>query len=164
MTLQASRFVDGADVIVHDASIPEPVLEMARREAEFVDIGRSAGSAHSAEQIGAMVAKLTAGGRQVARLVLGGLGEHPGVECEMAAIRNAGVELDLADGLSSFAGPTEATVPPANAAAALRNGIRHQPAGSGVRRGAPARIPTEPHTRQDAAGRATADGRACEAA
>ena len=164
MTLQASRFVDGADVIVHDASIPESVLEMARREAEFVDIGRSAGSEHSAEQVGAMVAKLTAGGRQVARLVLGGLGEHPGVEREIAAVRNAGVELDLANGLPSFAGPTEATVPPANAAAALRNGIRHQPAGPGVRRGAPARVPTEPHTRQDAAGRATADGRACEAA
>lgn len=158
MTLQASRFVDGADVIVHDASIPEPVLEMARREAEFVDIGRNAGSARSAEQVGAMIAKLTAGGRKVARLMLGGLEEHPDVGREIAAVRDAGVELDLADGLPSLADPAEANVSPANVAAALRNGIRHQLAGPGIRRGAPARA------RQDAAVRATADGRACEAA
>lgn len=164
MTLQASRFVDGADVIVHDASIPESVLELARREAEFVDIGRSAGSAHSAEQVGAMVAKLTAGGRQVARLVLGGLGEHSDIGREIAAVRDAGVETGLADGLPSFAGLAEANVPPANAAVALPHIVRHQPAGSGIRRGAPTRIPMEPRQRQEATGRATADGRACEAA
>ena len=164
MTLQASRFVDGADVIVHDASIPEPVLEMARREAEFVDIGRSAGCARSAEQVGAMIAKLTAGGRKVARLMLGGLGEHPDVGREIATVRDAGVELDLADGLPSLADPAEANISPASAAAALRTGIRHQPAGPGIRRGASARVLTELHPRQDAAVRAAADGRVCEAA
>lgn len=163
MTLQASRFVDGADVIVHDASIPESVLEMARREAEFVDIGRGPGSAHSAEQVGAMVAKLTAGGRQVARLMLGRLEEHPDAGREITAVREAGVEFDTANGLPSFAESAEAQLPLANAAVALRNGIRHQLAGSGIRRGAPARVPAE-FARQDGTGRGTADERVCEAA
>lgn len=164
MTLQASRFVDGADVIVHDASIPESVLELARREAEFVDIGRSAGFAHSAEQVGAMVAELTAGGCQVARLMLGGINEHPDVAREIAAVRDAGVELDIADGLPSAAEPVDVNVAPANGAVVLQNGIRHRRSGSCIRRGLPARVPTEPPQRQEAMAQATADGRACEAA
>lgn len=62
LTVRARRLIDEADVVVHDRSVPQPILELARREALVIEAGRDAVDAlahHSAD--GAQIVRLVAG-------------------------------------------------------------------------------------------------------
>src|SRR5699024_5098335 len=43
LTLQGLRALQSADVILHDRLVSGEVLELARRDAEFVEVGKRAG-------------------------------------------------------------------------------------------------------------------------
>ena len=49
LTLRAQRILQEADVIVHDALVPEAVIAMGRRDADRIDVGKRRGR-HSASQ------------------------------------------------------------------------------------------------------------------
>ena len=102
MTVKARRLVDTADVVVHDSSIPKEILELARREAEFVEIG----NVHSDLRIsefgaGQLVAEHARKGALVARLVLGDLEEHAKVEVEVETVAKAGLDWEAVKGMPS---------------------------------------------------------------
>ncbi len=102
LTLRAHRVLQNADVIVHDALVPDGVIAMGRRDAERIGVGKRKGC-HSRRQedINALLVSLARQGKRVVRLksgdplVFGRAGE------EMAALRNAGVGYEVVPGITS---------------------------------------------------------------
>ena len=113
LTLRAQRILQEADVIVHDALVPESVVAMGRRDAERLNVGKRNGR-HSVSQdkINAILVREAAQGRRVVRLksgdplVFGRAGE------EMAALRTAGIPFEVVPGVTSaLAAAAEAEIP-----------------------------------------------------
>ncbi|MBX3567385.1 MAG: siroheme synthase CysG [Rhizobiaceae bacterium] len=102
LTLRAHRLLMEADVIVHDALVPEAVVAMGRRDAERLPVGKRK-NCHSKTQaeINALLVRLGAEGRRVVRLksgdplVFGRAGE------EMQALRDAGISYEVVPGVTS---------------------------------------------------------------
>ncbi len=113
LTLRAQRLLMEADVIVHDALVPEAVVSMGRRDAERLPVGKRKGC-HSKSQaeINALLVRLGREGRRVVRLksgdplVFGRAGE------EMAALRDAGVSYEVVPGVTAaFAAAADFDLP-----------------------------------------------------
>lgn len=113
LTLRAQRILLAADVIVHDALVPDAVVAMGRRDAERISVGKRKGR-HSATQdeINALLVREAATGRRVVRLkagdplVFGRAGE------EMAALRDAAIPFEVVPGVTSaLAAAAEAEIP-----------------------------------------------------
>jgi uroporphyrin-III C-methyltransferase/precorrin-2 dehydrogenase/sirohydrochlorin ferrochelatase len=102
LTLRAQRLLQEADVIVHDALVPDAVVAMGRRDAERISVGKRKG-AHSVAQdeINAILVREASAGRRVVRLkagdpmVFGRAGE------ELAALRAAGISHDVVPGVTA---------------------------------------------------------------
>lgn len=102
LTLRAQRVLQNADVIVHDALVPDAVIAMGRRDAERIGVGKRKGC-HSKRQdeIDALLVSLARDGKRVVRLksgdplVFGRAGE------EMAALRAAGIGYEVVPGITS---------------------------------------------------------------
>ncbi len=113
ITLRAQRLLMDADVIVHDALVPEGVIALGRRDAERIAAGKRKGC-HSKSQaeINALLVELARAGRRVVRLksgdplVFGRAGE------EMAALRAAGVSYEVVPGVTAaFAAAADFELP-----------------------------------------------------
>jgi uroporphyrin-III C-methyltransferase/precorrin-2 dehydrogenase/sirohydrochlorin ferrochelatase len=102
LTLKAVRTLKAADVILYDRLAGTRVLEHARREAEFIPVGKSKGS-HSVpqEKIQALMIEQARAGKTVVRLkggdplVFGRAGE------EIAALRAAGIDVEIVPGITA---------------------------------------------------------------
>ncbi|HHZ08733.1 MAG TPA: uroporphyrinogen-III C-methyltransferase [Rhizobiales bacterium] len=102
ITLRAQRLLLQADVIVHDALVPEAVVALGRRDAERIAVGKRKGC-HSKTQseINELLVSLARDGRQVVRLksgdplVFGRAGE------EMQALRDAGISFEIVPGVTA---------------------------------------------------------------
>jgi uroporphyrin-III C-methyltransferase/precorrin-2 dehydrogenase/sirohydrochlorin ferrochelatase len=102
LTLRAHRLLMEADIIVHDALVPEAVVAMGRRDAERLPVGKRKGC-HSKSQaeINTLLVELGREGKRVVRLksgdplVFGRAGE------EMAALRDAGVSYEVVPGVTA---------------------------------------------------------------
>ncbi len=102
LTLRAQRLLQAADVIVHDQLVPDGVIEMGRRDAERIAVGKRKGH-HSFTQaeINALLVRLARAGKRVARLksgdpmVFGRAGE------EIAALRHAGIPYRIVPGITA---------------------------------------------------------------
>src|SRR3569623_2139588 len=102
LTLRAQRLLQAADVIVHDQLVPDVVIEMGRRDAERISVGKKKGHhSFTQAQINALLVRLAGQGKRVARLksgdpmVFGRAGE------EVAALRKAGVRYQIVPGVSA---------------------------------------------------------------
>jgi uroporphyrin-III C-methyltransferase/precorrin-2 dehydrogenase/sirohydrochlorin ferrochelatase len=113
LTLRAHRLLMEADVIVHDALVPEAVIAMGRRDAERIAAGKRKGC-HSKTQseINALLVELGRAGKRVVRLksgdplVFGRAGE------EMAALRDAGISYEIVPGVTAaFAAAADFELP-----------------------------------------------------
>lgn len=102
LTLKAVRALQSADVILYDDLVSPAVLELARREAKRVAVGKRAGR-HSCGQddINALMISLARQGRRVVRLksgdpmIFGRAGE------EIAELDQAGIAVDVVPGITS---------------------------------------------------------------
>lgn len=69
LTLNALRALNEADVILHDRLVSDAVLQLARRDAERIEVGKSAqGHSTRQEQIHALMLEHARRGRRVVRL------------------------------------------------------------------------------------------------
>jgi uroporphyrin-III C-methyltransferase/precorrin-2 dehydrogenase/sirohydrochlorin ferrochelatase len=102
LTLRAQRLLQEADVIVHDQLVPDAVIEMGRRDAPRISVGKAKGHhSFTQAQINALLIRLAGEGKRVARLksgdpmVFGRAGE------EIAALRKAGIAYAIVPGVSA---------------------------------------------------------------
>jgi uroporphyrin-III C-methyltransferase/precorrin-2 dehydrogenase/sirohydrochlorin ferrochelatase len=102
LTLRAQRLLQEADVIVHDQLVPTAVIDMGRRDATRISVGKAKGHhSFSQAQINTLLVRLAREGKRVARLksgdpmVFGRAGE------EIAALRKAGISYSIVPGVSA---------------------------------------------------------------
>jgi len=118
LTLRALRALNEADVILHDALVPAAIVDLARRDAERIAVGKRGGGVHTAQEvIHRLLLKHASAGRRVVRLkggdpfVFGRGGEElqflkrhgiafevvPGITAAVACAAHAGVPLTHRD-------------------------------------------------------------------
>ncbi|MFZ0631770.1 MAG: uroporphyrinogen-III C-methyltransferase [Acidobacteriaceae bacterium] len=123
LTVRATRLLATADVVLHDDLVPPAILDLARRQALVINVGKRCGQKSiTQEQIHAMLIDLARRGLSVVRLqsgdplLFGRAGE------EIDALTAAGIDFDIVPGITAaFA-----------AAAALRTSLTDRRAASSV--------------------------------
>ena len=105
LTVRALQIMQTADVIVHDRLVSDDVLNLARRDADRVSVGKTPGCrANSQDEINALLIKLVSAGKRVCRLkggdpfIFGRGGE------EAEALANAGLPYQVVPGITAAAG------------------------------------------------------------
>ncbi|MBS0522471.1 MAG: uroporphyrinogen-III C-methyltransferase [Proteobacteria bacterium] len=105
LTLKAAQLLQQADVILHDALVPEAILDRARREAAFIDVGKRKGRVGwaQADIEAEMICRVRAG-QTVVRLKAGdpfvfGRGAE-----EVDALRAAGLPVTVVPGITAALG------------------------------------------------------------
>ncbi|MEO9337559.1 siroheme synthase CysG [Mesorhizobium sp. SB112] len=102
LTLKAVRALQAADVILFDDLVSDEVLELARREAKRILVGKRAGRPSCKQhEINEMMVKLARAGRRVVRLksgdpmIFGRAGE------EIEVLQKEGIDFDVVPGISA---------------------------------------------------------------
>jgi uroporphyrin-III C-methyltransferase/precorrin-2 dehydrogenase/sirohydrochlorin ferrochelatase len=105
LTLKALRALQDADVILHDRLVPPAVLDMARRDARRICVGKAAGSiGRTQAEINALLIEHASRGMRVVRLkggdpfVFGRGGE------ELEALQKAQIRFSVIPGITAAAG------------------------------------------------------------
>jgi uroporphyrin-III C-methyltransferase/precorrin-2 dehydrogenase/sirohydrochlorin ferrochelatase len=105
LTLKALRALQDADVILHDRLVPRAVLDMARRDARQICVGKAAGGAGSTQsEINSLLIEHALQGKRVVRLkggdpfIFGRGGE------ELEALHKAHVRFSVIPGITAAAG------------------------------------------------------------
>jgi len=105
LTMKALRALQDADVILHDRLVPAAVLELARRDATRICVGKAAGSIGSTqEEINALLIEHASAGKRVVRLkggdpfVFGRGGE------ELEALAAAQIQFSVIPGITAALG------------------------------------------------------------
>ncbi len=102
LTLRALRVLNEADIILHDRLVSADVLDLARRDAQRIEVGKEAGNHHSTqEQIHELLLQHARAGRRVVRLkggdpfVFGRGGE------ELEFLRSHGIAYEVVPGVTA---------------------------------------------------------------
>ncbi|RUL71009.1 siroheme synthase CysG [Dyella choica] len=102
LTLHALRALNEADVILHDALISEPILDLARHDAERIAVGKRGGAMHTPQaSIHALMLQHARQGKRVVRLkggdpfVFGRGGE------ELEFLREHGIHYEVVPGITA---------------------------------------------------------------
>lgn len=105
LTLRALQVIQRADVILHDRLVSPEVLALARRDAERIEVGKSAGErSRGQDEINALLVAHARAGRRVCRLkggdpfVFGRGGE------ELEALAAAGIGYEVVPGVTAAVG------------------------------------------------------------
>jgi uroporphyrin-III C-methyltransferase/precorrin-2 dehydrogenase/sirohydrochlorin ferrochelatase len=105
LTLRALQIMQTADVIVHDRLVSAEVLDLARRDADLISVGKSPGcTTNSQEEINVLLVELVSSGKRVCRLkggdpfIFGRGGE------EVAALSKAKLKYQVVPGITAAAG------------------------------------------------------------
>ncbi len=104
LTLKARRCLHAADAVVHDRLVAPEILELARREALVVEVGKvPGGPAWRQEDINALLIEQAREGAVVARLKSGDPLVFGRADEEIAALEAAGVAVEIIPGVTSAA-------------------------------------------------------------
>jgi uroporphyrin-III C-methyltransferase / precorrin-2 dehydrogenase / sirohydrochlorin ferrochelatase len=110
LTLRALRLLQDADVVLHDALVGADILELVRRDADRVDVGKRRGNHRfSQSEINGLLHEHAAAGRRVVRLkggdpfLFGRGGE------EMEYLQARGIDVEIVPGITAALGAAAAT-------------------------------------------------------
>ena len=105
LTLKALRALQDADVILHDRLVPATILDLARRDAERICVGKAAGTLGSTQdEINALMVAQASQGKRVVRLkggdpfIFGRGGE------ELESLARAQIAFSVVPGVTAAAG------------------------------------------------------------
>ncbi|TVR10346.1 MAG: uroporphyrinogen-III C-methyltransferase [Salinarimonadaceae bacterium] len=102
VTLEAMRALQSADVVIYDRLVTPEVLELARREARRIHVGKEGhGDSCRQEDICALSVRLAGEGKRVVRLKGGDPAVFARTAEEVAACRAAGVPCAIVPGVTT---------------------------------------------------------------
>ncbi|KIC49051.1 siroheme synthase CysG [Tateyamaria sp. ANG-S1] len=102
LTLKARKALDEADVVIYDRLISKEILELARREATMIDVGKEAfGPSTPQETINDLIVEHGLKGAQVVRLKSGDATVFGRLDEEIEAVTEAGVEHHIVPGITA---------------------------------------------------------------
>jgi uroporphyrin-III C-methyltransferase/precorrin-2 dehydrogenase/sirohydrochlorin ferrochelatase len=102
LTLRAVERLQEADVIFYDRLVDEEVLELGRRDAERVFVGKHVGAhAWPQQRINAVIVAEARKGRRVVRLKSGDPGIFGRAGEEIEAARSAGIAVEIVPGVTA---------------------------------------------------------------
>jgi uroporphyrin-III C-methyltransferase/precorrin-2 dehydrogenase/sirohydrochlorin ferrochelatase len=102
LTMKARRALDEGDVIVHDRLVSPEILELARREAIFIEVGKTPqGPSWSQGAINACLVEHASAGAHVVRIKSGDPTIYGRLDEEMDALDAAGIAFDIIPGITS---------------------------------------------------------------
>ncbi|WP_117191501.1 siroheme synthase CysG [Rhizobium terrae] len=113
LTLRAQRVLMEADAIVYDALVPQAIVDMGRRDAERLPVGKRKNChSKSQDEINRLLVGLGREGKRVVRLKSGDPLVYGRAGEEMAALREAGVAYEIVPGITSaFAAAADFDLP-----------------------------------------------------
>lgn len=102
LTMKARRLIHEADVVLHDRLVPQPVIELARREAIIVETGKTGyGPSWKQEDINALMVAHAREGAQVVRLKSGDPAIFGRLDEELDALEEAGIAWEVVPGITA---------------------------------------------------------------
>ncbi|MCB1390029.1 MAG: uroporphyrinogen-III C-methyltransferase [Rhodobacteraceae bacterium] len=102
MTLKARRLLDAADVVIHDRLVPQAILDLARREATFVAVGKEGfGPSTPQDEINALLVLHAKAGNRVVRLKGGDPSVFGRLDEETQALSDAGIDWSVTPGITA---------------------------------------------------------------
>lgn len=102
LTMKARRSLDKADVVIYDRLVSPEILELARREATMVNVGKKGfGPSTRQEDIGAAMVEHAQSGAHVVRLKSGDPGVYGRLDEEIDALDAAGVDWTIVPGITA---------------------------------------------------------------
>jgi len=102
LTMKARRLIHEADVVVYDRLVGSEVLELARREAKFISVGKQGfGPAVSQNEINAHLIREATRGAFVVRLKGGDPGLFGRLDEELDAVAIAGIATEVVPGITA---------------------------------------------------------------
>jgi len=102
LTLKARRALDEADVVIYDRLITPEILELARREAVMIDVGKEGfGPSTSQDHINALLVEHALTGAQVVRLKSGDATVFGRLDEEIDAVDAHGIGWHIVPGITS---------------------------------------------------------------
>jgi uroporphyrin-III C-methyltransferase/precorrin-2 dehydrogenase/sirohydrochlorin ferrochelatase len=113
LTLRAQRVLMEADAIVFDALVPQAIVDMGRRDAERLSVGKRKNChSKSQDEINRLLVRLGREGKRVVRLKSGDPLVYGRAGEEMAALREAGITYEIVPGITSaFAAAADFELP-----------------------------------------------------
>ncbi|MEQ5868805.1 uroporphyrinogen-III C-methyltransferase [Sagittula sp. NFXS13] len=102
LTLKARRKLDEADVVLYDRLAPKAILELARREAIMIDVGKIGfGPSTPQEHINALLVEHAQNGSQIVRLKGGDPTLFARLDEEIDALTDHGIGYEIVPGLTA---------------------------------------------------------------
>lgn len=102
LTLKARRALDEADVVIYDRLISPEILELARREALMIDVGKEGfGPSTSQQTINDLLVEHASGGAQVVRLKSGDATVFGRLDEEIDAVDAHSIGWHIVPGITS---------------------------------------------------------------
>ena len=102
MTVRGRRWLERAEVVVHDILVPHELLATVNPAAELVPVPRvTAGDIDPGTMIGDMLVKLAAGGRTIVRLKGGDPSVFARLAEELEPLRQAGMAVEIVPGVTA---------------------------------------------------------------
>ena len=102
LTMKARKALDAADVVIFDRLVTPEILELARREAVMVDVGKEGFGRHTPqEEINAAIVAHVREGHQVVRLKSGDPTVFGRLDEEIEAVEAEGLDWSIVPGITA---------------------------------------------------------------
>ncbi len=102
LTMKARKALDAADVVIHDRLVAPEILELARREATLLDVGKEGFGRHTDQgDINELIVAHVRGGAHVVRLKSGDPTIFGRLDEEIEAAEAAGIDWSIVPGITA---------------------------------------------------------------